>query len=76
MPTKKGERIWVHKDFAESLEEDYEKVRKAVQEKGKKLSFIDFTDFYADCLKSKETAIDVQPIKTGRRAKHVSLKLV
>ena len=75
MPSPRGRHILVHEDFADSLEEDFEEVRQNLAKQGKKISFIAFTDIYADCLKKKETVIEVQPVKTGRRSKRVSLEL-
>ena len=73
MPTTKGEQIWVHKNFKKTMQEEYQGLRKELQETGKSLSFIDFTDFFGQCLQKKETVVNIQPTKAGRHSKKVYL---
>ncbi|MEM5867548.1 MAG: hypothetical protein QXG39_06480 [Candidatus Aenigmatarchaeota archaeon] len=79
MPSPKGRVITVSKKFAELLLNGHRKTNNLLGLRfGKKISFIDFTDFLADLLSDDFDLILSRgllfPIKKGRKAKTVELE--
>ncbi|MEM5854210.1 MAG: hypothetical protein QXG39_08535 [Candidatus Aenigmatarchaeota archaeon] len=79
MPSSNGKVITVSKKFANLLYDGHKKINDLLSIRvGKKITFIDYTDFLADLLSDNFDLILSRgllfPIKKGRKAKTVELE--